>query len=42
MINSLLVVCFYNGKKIIKSINILQKIHGKTVCNGYKSTLMKY
>ena len=27
--------------KVIKSVNIY-KIHGKIVCNGYKSTFMEY
>ena len=41
VINSSLVVCFYNGLKIIKSVNIY-KIRGKIVRNGYKSTFMGY
>ena len=41
MINSLLVVCFYNGFKVIKLVNIY-KIRGKIVHNGYKSTFMEY
>ena len=41
MINSLLIVCFYNSFKKIKSVNIY-KIRGKIVCNGYKSTIMEY
>ena len=41
MINSFLVVCFYNGfKKIFKSENIY-KIRAKILCNGYKTTFME-
>ena len=42
MINSLLVVCFYNGFKQIKSVNSFTKFRGKAVRNGYKSTFTEY
>ena len=42
MINSLLVVCFYNGFKQIKSVNFFIKFHEKAIRNGYKSTFTEY
>ena len=42
MINSLLIVCFYNGFLKNKIGRYFTKIHGKTVRNGYNSTFMEY
>ena len=40
VINSFLIVCFYNGFKIFKSEKIC-KIRAKILGNGYKTTLME-
>ena len=41
VINSLLIVCFYNGLKSYQVGQYLQNLW-KIVCNGYKSTFMEY
>ena len=40
VINSFLIVCFYNGFKLFKLENIY-KIGAKILCNGYKTTFME-
>ena len=42
VINSLLVVCFYNGLKSYQVSQFFYKICGKIVRNVYKSTFMEY
>ena len=42
MINSLLVVCFYNRLKIRNVGQYFTKFCGKTVHNGYNSTFTGY
>ena len=42
VINSLLIVCFYNGLKSYQVGQFFYKIHGKIVHNVYKSTFMEY